>query len=307
MSAVTLPVLQSVMLPGSGVRLHAVAVGPPDGEPVVLLHGFPEFWYGWRKQIGPLAAAGFRVIALDQRGYNASDKPPRVSDYAIDRPAADVAAVLDVLGIRRAAVVGHDWGGGVGWWLALSRPDRVSRLAVLNCPHPEAMVRTLLGDVGQLMRSWYIFAWQLPRLPEWSLRRGNFRALVRGMRHSARPGTFTDADFALYRQAWGQPGVLTGMLNWYRAGVRYRPRMSRAPRVRVPTLLIWGERDRFAKTKLAKRSIAYCDDGRLELFPRATHWVHLEEPGRVNRLLIDFLRAGEPAEPVERQSLAAMT
>ena len=175
---------ESAVLTGDGVRLHAVLAGPPGGEPVVLLHGFPEFWYGWRHQIGPLAAAGYRVIALDQRGYNANDKPPRVRDYAVDRLAADVAAALDALGVRRAAVVGHDWGGGVGWWLALTRPERVSRLAVINCPHPEAMRRTLWSDVGQLMRSWYVFAWQLPRLPEWSLRRRDFRAW---RRPSARP------------------------------------------------------------------------------------------------------------------------
>lgn len=282
---------ESAVLPGDGVRLHAILAGPPGGEPVVLLHGFPEFWYGWRHQIGPLATAGFRVIALDQRGYNASDKPPRVRDYAIDRLAADVVAALDALGVRRAAVVGHDWGGGVGWWLALTRPERVSRLAVINCPHLDAMFRTLGSDVGQLLRSWYVFAWQLPRLPEWSLRRRDFRALATALRKTSRPGTFTDADLALYRQAWAQPGALTGMLNWYRAAVRHRPHLPRGPRVRVPTLLIWGGRDRFLKAKLARASIRYCDDGRLEQLPWASHWVHLEEPGRVSRLLTDFLGA----------------
>jgi pimeloyl-ACP methyl ester carboxylesterase len=282
---------ETAVLPGDGVRLHAVLAGPADGEPVVLLHGFPEFSYGWRHQIGPLAAAGYRVIALDQRGYNASDKPPRVRDYAVDRLAADVAAALDSIGVRRAAVVGHDWGGGVGWWLALTRPDRVSRLTIINCPHPEAMLRTLGSDVGQLMRSWYMFAWQLPRLPEWSLGRRDFRALATALRKTSRPGTFTDADLAVYRQAWAQPGALTGMLNWYRAAVRHRPPVPRDPRVRVPTLIIWGGRDRFLKAKLAGASLRYCDDGRLELLPWASHWVHLEEPERVNRLLTDFLGA----------------
>jgi pimeloyl-ACP methyl ester carboxylesterase len=289
---------ESAVLPGDGARLHAVLAGPPDGEPVVLLHGFPEFWYGWRHQIGPLAAAGYRVVALDQRGYNASDKPPRVRDYTVDRLAADVAAALDGLGVRRAAVVGHDWGGGVGWWLALTRPDRVSRLAVINCPHPEAMLRTLWSDVGQLMRSWYVFAWQLPRLPEWSLGRRDFRGLATALRKTSRPGTFTDADLAVYRQAWAQPGALTGMLNWYRAAVRHRPHLPRGPRVRVPTLVFWGGRDRFLKTKLASASLRYCDAGRLELLPWASHWVHLEEPGRVNRLLTHFLGARPSAAAV---------
>lgn len=286
--------LESLVLTSGSVRIHAVATGPRSGRPVVLLHGFPEFWYGWRHQLGPLAAAGFRVYALDQRGYNASDRPPAVADYALDKLAGDVTAVLDALDLRRAAVVGHDWGGGVGWWLALKRPDRVGRLAVLNCPHPEAFARTLWSDFGQLTRSWYMFAFQIPGLPERELARHDYRGLVRGMEKSARPGTFTAADFTAYKAAWAQPGALTAMVNWYRAAARAQGPPPRAPRVRVPTLVIWGCRDRFLTTKLAKRSVAYCDRGRLELLPTATHWLQHEEPGRVNRLLIDFLSEGTP-------------
>lgn len=293
--SVTPPPVQSVWLPGAGIRLHAVAAGPAGGEPVFLLHGFPEFWYGWRQQIAPLAAAGFRVLAPDQRGYNASDKPPRVRDYALDRLADDVEAALDALGVARAAVVGHDWGAAVGWWLALTRPRRVTRLAVVNVPHPTAFVRTLVSDVGQVLRSWYMFAWQLPRLPKWSMRRNDFRALVGAMRGTSRPGAFTDADFDAYRRAWAQPGALTGMVNWYRAAFRSGLPLPRDPRVRVPTLIVWGARDRFLQARLAKASAGYCDDVRLHLLPRATHWVQHEEPERVNRLLAEFLAAAPPA------------
>src|SRR5262249_5319827 len=141
--AVALPALEHLTLPGDGVRLHAVAAGPPTGPLVVLLHGFPEFWYGWRHQPGPLAAAGFRVSAPGQRGYNLSDKPPRVRDYATDALARDVVRLIDGLGAGTAAVVGHDWGGAVAWWVGIRHPDRVSRLAVLNCPHPLAMQAAL--------------------------------------------------------------------------------------------------------------------------------------------------------------------
>src|SRR5581483_11908543 len=134
-----LPPLDDLTLPGDGVRLHAVAAGDPRGPLVLLLHGFPEFWYGWRHQLGPLAAAGFRVVALDQRGYNTSDKPRPVPAYGLDRVAADAAAAIAGLGAERAAVVGHDWGGVAAWWLATARPERVSRLAILNAPHPAAM------------------------------------------------------------------------------------------------------------------------------------------------------------------------
>jgi pimeloyl-ACP methyl ester carboxylesterase len=275
---------------GDGVRLHAVTAGDPSGPPVVLLHGFPEFWYGWRRQIGPLAAAGFRVVALDQRGYGRSDKPPRVADYAIGRLARDVVACLDDLGAARAAVVGHDWGGGVGWHLAAAHPGRVSRLVVMNCPHPAAMRAALEGSWEQLARSWYVFAAQVPGLPERVAAWTNHGFLARAMRTSARPGTFTARDFARYRRAWARPGAVTGMVNWYRAAARYGADPSR-PRIGVPTLLLWGQRDRFLCRDLVALSAARCDDVRVERFPAATHWLHHEEPARVNRLLTEFLGA----------------
>jgi pimeloyl-ACP methyl ester carboxylesterase len=283
------PTRPTLWLPGDGVRLHAVGDGPADGPPVILLHGFPEFWYGWRHQIGPLAAAGFRVVAPDQRGYNRSDKPPRVADYAIDCLARDVVAALDSLGVATAAVVGHDWGGAVGWWLALRHPDRVARLAVLNCPHPLAMRLALESSWDQLARSWYAFAAQVPGLPERAAEWTGYRLLTWAMRRSARPGTFTDRDFALYREAWAMPGAMTGMVNWYGAAVRHGPDLS-DPRVRVPTLLLWGMRDQYLGRRLPVASADLCDDVRLVTFPAATHWLQHEEPDRVNELLIEFCR-----------------
>lgn len=281
-------------LTGDGVRLHAVTAGDPHGPPVVLLHGFPEFWYGWRHQIGPLAAAGFHVVALDQRGYNRSDKPPRVADYATDRLAADVVKCLDDLNVSRAAVVGHDWGGGVGWHVAAARPDRVSKLVVLNCPHPVAMNAALEGSWAQLARSWYVFAFQIPGLPERVAAWSDFRLVARLMRRTSRPGTFSDRDLRLYRRAWARPGALTAMVNWYRAAARFGPRVP-SPRVRVPTLLLWGQRDRFLGPDLADASANLCDDVRLVRFPAATHWLQHEEPAEVNRLIAEFLSETTPA------------
>ncbi|WP_439629923.1 alpha/beta fold hydrolase [Gemmata sp.] len=280
--------VQRRWLTGDGVRLRAVTAGDPHGPPVVLLHGFPDFWYGWRHQIGPLAASGFHVIALDQRGYNRSDKPPRVADYATDRLASDVVKCLDGLSVDRAVVVGHDWGGGVGWHVAAAHPDRVAKLVVLNCPHPVAMQAALEGSFAQLVRSWYVFAFQIPGLPECVAAGGDFRLLARAVRRSSRPGTFSDRDLRRYRRAWGRPGALTAMVNWYRAAARYGPRLPR-PRVTVPTLLLWGERDRFLDPDLADASAALCDDVRLVRFPAATHWVHQEEPREVNRLIAEFV------------------
>ncbi|MDB5314130.1 MAG: alpha/beta hydrolase [Gemmataceae bacterium] len=289
------PKLGHRTLPGDGVRLHAVSAGPADGPPVILLHGFPEFWYGWRHQLPVLAEAGFRVVALDQRGYNRSDKPTRPKDYAIDVLARDVVAVIDALGVEKAAVVGHDWGGGVGWRVALDHPGRVSRLVVLNCPHPLAMQAAIEGSFAQLVRSWYIFAAQVPGLPEVIARWTDYGFLTWSVRRSARPGTFSDRDLARYRRAWRRPGALTAMVNWYRAAVRCRPETTAGPRVRVPTLLLWGMRDRFLGPDLAAASASLCADVRFVRFPGATHWVQHEEPDRVNELLKVFLRPDTPA------------
>jgi pimeloyl-ACP methyl ester carboxylesterase len=272
----------------NGLRLHVVETGPQSGPPVVLLHGFPELWYGWRKQLGPLAEAGFRVIVPDQRGYNTSDKPGGVAAYRIETLAEDVVGLLDAAGLERAAIVGHDWGAVVAWWLGLAHPERVSRLAILNVPHPAVMRRHLLSSPRQMRRSWYVFFFQVPGLPERFLARDDFKNLARGVR-GGRRGTCTDEDLAVYRAAWGQPGALTAMVNWYRAALRSTGRRLPRLRVSVPTLLLWGARDRFLGREMAEPSAALCDDGRLEIFEGATHWLQHDEADAVNDRLVRFL------------------
>jgi pimeloyl-ACP methyl ester carboxylesterase len=273
----------------NGVRLHVVEAGPEDGPLLILLHGFPEFWYGWRRQIGPLAAAGFRVQCPDQRGYNLSDKPRRVAAYNLDRLAGDVVALIDAAGAAKARVVGHDWGGVVGWWLGIRHPQRLERLALLNIPHPLVMEHALWHNAVQRKKSDYMFYFQLPWLPEWLFSRRGFAYAEKSLRASSRPGTFSDEDVERYKEAWSQPGAVRSMLHWYRAALRARPRKPQTGRVTIPTLLIWGTQDRFLGQEMAQPSIDLCDEGRLELIPEATHWVQLEEPERVNGLLVDFL------------------
>ena len=272
----------------NGVRLHAVEAGPEDGPLLILLHGFPEFWYGWRHQIGPLAEAGFRVLVPDQRGYNRSDKPPGLSAYRLATLALDVVGLIDAAGRERAAVAGHDWGGVVAWWLGIHHPGRLERLALLNIPHPWIMRRTLRERAEQRKKSLYMLFFQLPWLPERALRKDDWALAVKTLRATSRPGTFTDEDLRLYREAWAQPGALTGMLSWYRAALRRPPRLGPHLRVTVPTLLLWGARDRALLRDMARPSIDLCDDGRLVTFDEATHWVQHEEPDRVNPLLADF-------------------
>lgn len=273
----------------NGVQLNVASLGPEEGPLLILLHGFPEFWYAWRHQLGPFSEAGYRVIAPDQRGYNRSDKPPHVASYCLDLLADDVAGLIEATGRQTASVVGHDWGGVVAWWTALRHPTLVDRLVVLNAPHPTTFKRTLRRHPSQIVKSWYVFFFQLPRLPERRLGRHNFEPLVQALRTTSRPGTFSDGDFDHYRDAWSQPTALTTMIHWYRAAMRNPPRPMTDTRVRQPVLLIWGVRDRFLNAGLAPDSIKFCDRGHLHLIEQATHWVQHEEPDRVNQLLLDFL------------------
>lgn len=285
-------VIDFAAMPGRGVNLHVARAGPQDGPLVILLHGFPEFWYGWRHQIGPLAGAGFRVLAPDQRGYNLSEKPRGVAHYALDHLADDILALVDGQGRERAAIVGHDWGGLVAWWLALRNPERVERLAILNAPHPDFLLRGEWKRFPQVLRSWYVVAFQIPWLPEAGLGVFHGRSLADGLIRTSRPGTFTASEIARYREAWAKPGALTAMVNWYRAALQTRPTDRIPSRVLVPTRILWGARDRFIGRRYASDALARCDGGRLEFFEDATHWVHHEEPDRLNDRLIEFLGAG---------------
>jgi pimeloyl-ACP methyl ester carboxylesterase len=273
----------------NGICLHVAAAGPADGPLVVLLHGFPEYWGAWRAYMATLAAAGFRVLAPDQRGYNTSDKPTRVADYRLDILAADIVGLIDGEQRERAFIVGHDWGGAVAWRLAQRHPDRVERVVVLNCCPAEVLQAKAFFSPSQLMKSWYIFAFQLPWLPEWAFGRGDFATLTRGMVSSSREGTFGDEALAGLRTAWGQPGAMTAMLAWYRAAARRPPK--RGGPITVPALLIWGEQDRFLGTQLLEPTMALCEQGTLIRMPDATHWVNHEEAEAICAELIRFFQS----------------
>ncbi|WP_019987827.1 alpha/beta fold hydrolase [Rudanella lutea] len=271
----------------NGIRLHVVQAGPAAGPLIVLLHGFPEFWYGWQHQILPLAEAGFRVWVPDGRGYNLSDKPANTAAYNLDELAADVVGLIDAAGKEKAIVVGHDWGAAVAWWVAATYPERVDRLVTVNVPHPAVMKQFTRRQPRQMLRSWYIGFFQLPVLPEVLSRLGNWSALVRTLQSSSRPGTFSTDDLKLYRAAWSQPGAIRAMINWYRALARHPPRRRAQRRITVPTLLIWGAQDRFLMREMAQPSIDLCEQGRVVYFETATHWVQHEEAEAVTNLIIN--------------------
>jgi pimeloyl-ACP methyl ester carboxylesterase len=281
--------VEELLFKNGNIGLHAVAVGPQDGPFVVLLHGFPEFWYGWRRQIEPLAAAGFRVIVPDQRGYNLSSKPSGVAAYSLTELVSDVIAIADQLRQEKIFLAGHDWGAAVAWSAALLHPERIAKLVVLNVPHPSVMRKFISTHPRQLFRSWYMFFFQLPWLPEAFFSAFDFRAGARALVRSSRPGTFSDEELVQYRAAWFQPGAPTGMINWYRALFRTRVKFPDKT-VRVPTRILWGERDNFLLAEMAHESLRYCASAELFTFANATHWLQHEEPARVSELLIDFFR-----------------
>ncbi|WP_437729300.1 alpha/beta fold hydrolase [Sorangium sp. So ce861] len=275
----------------SGVRLHYVEAG--EGPLVVLLHGFPELWYSWRHQIPALVEAGYRVIAPDMRGYNLSDKPRGVGAYAIDELTADVAALIEASGAERAAaVVGHDWGGGVAWTFAMRYPALLERLVILNCPHPQKLLAGF-RTARQLRKSWYMFFFQLPKVPELIAQRSDYALLREAlMNDPQRPGAISDDDLARYVASWSQPGALTATINYYRA--MFRPGslagLSRPTRVDVPVLVIWGEHDRYLGAELAAPDPELVPNARVARIPDASHGVLYDRPERVNQLLIEFLR-----------------
>lgn len=269
----------------NGVRLHYVQAG--SGPLVVLLHGFPEFWYAWRRQIPALAAAGFRVIAPDLRGYGLSDKPAPVEAYGLGSLVEDVRALIESTGARRASVVGHDVGAVVAWALAMQHPERVDRVCILNGPHPVRMLRGLLNPL-QLVRSWYIFFFQLPQLPERVARRNDFELLLEPFaRIPARRG-WAPHELDAYRRAFEVPGALSAMINGYRAPLRGGPGVRPRP-VDAPVYVLWGDRDPYLRRSLAHPGERWAPRARVEHLPHAGHFVQHEAPDLVNARLVAFL------------------
>src|SRR4051812_40760987 len=264
------------------VKLHYVEAG--DGPLIVLLHGFPEFWYGWRLQIAPLAAAGFRVVAPDLRGYNLSSKPAGVKAYSAAELAADVRGLIQERGAESAHVVGHDWGGTAAWTLAMNHPEVVDRLAILNAAHPRKLNEGLKHP-SQLRRSWYFFYFQLPDLPEHHAQADDWEFFQDFLRDAQPP--YTPEEIERYVEAWSQPDAATAMINYYRFAVRHSA--GEIQPVGAARLVIRGEAARYLGPTLAEPPQEDVPNlVRVERLPDASHWVHHDEAERVNEMLVDF-------------------
>lgn len=274
----------------NGVRLHYVTQGL--GPLMLFLHGFPEFWYSWRHQI-PEFAKDHKVVAIDLRGYNDSDKPAHPSAYRMSELVQDVAGVIQALGYDRCILVGHDWGGAIAWNVAYAHPNLVEKLIVLNLPHPAKFAQGLLTP-QQLLKSSYIFFFQLPVLPELLLWWDDYRAIANAFTNMAVDKTaFSPVDLEAYKDAAAKRGALTAMLNYYRHAMQDGMIQRQWEVLEVPTLLIWGENDAALGKELTYGTDAYVKHLRLEYIPNCSHWVQQEQPERVNQLMRSFLSSSE--------------
>ena len=272
-----------------GLVLHTLVAGPPKGPLAVLLHGFPEHWFSWRKQIPALAEAGYRVVVPDQRGYNRSDKPRGIRPYQMDILTLDVAHLIRHFTRETAVVIGHDWGGGVAWQFAADYPELVERLIIMNAPHPKAMGRELRKGWEQRLKSWYMLFFQLPLLPEFLFTLNPRQTARRSFNEmTIQPEAFSDDEVEMMAVAMSQPRAMTSMINWYRA-IRYQP-ASKANHISAPTLLIWGEQD-FALSKALTYDLEkWVPNIRVLYVPDSGHWVQNEAANVVNGALLAFLQ-----------------
>jgi pimeloyl-ACP methyl ester carboxylesterase len=278
--------LQHSFLDPNGIRLHYVTQG--QGPLMLFLHGFPEFWYSWRHQLAEFSR-DYTCVALDLRGYNDSDKPEGIEAYRMEALVADIEGAIRRLGYNRCILVGHDWGGAIAWYFAYTHGAMLESLIVMNLPHP-AKFSAGLSNPQQLLKSWYIGAFQIPWLPETLLEAGDYWLIEQLFRGTAvRKGAFTDADIQEYKAAAAKPGALTAMLNYYRNLVNH-PFWERSwPILEVPTLMVWGEDDTALGKELTYGTEDYVRDFHLRYVPNCGHWVQQEQPLQVNTHMRDFL------------------
>lgn len=272
-----------------GVRLHYATAG--EGERlVILLHGFPESWYSWRHQISALSE-DYTVVAPDMRGYNLSDKPLNVSDYEMDKLVDDVTGLISYFGRENAAVIGHDWGAAVAWSLAQKHPEYVWKLGAMQVPPAQVLKKNF--SFRQFMASWYMFFFQIPALPEFVLKYNDYAILKNALKNTtAEKGVFDAEDIAQYEKAWREPYALTAMLNYYRANVLKRlfSKQENQPKIKVPTVFIYGEQDTAVMPETVK-GVGEAIDAPFEEFhiPTAAHWVQQEASDAVTEILREFL------------------
>jgi epoxide hydrolase 4 len=272
----------------NGNTLVVSTIGSRELPAVVVLHGFPDDRIGMADLATRIADQGFFCVVPDQRGCGESDAPSDPRLYATSKLVDDIAGIVAAMGVDRCHVVGHDWGGAVAWTAAAEQRPWLDRLAIINVPHPASFMAFIRREPRQMLRSWYMAFFQIPRIPEWALGRKRFAPLSKALRSTAPPEVFDRNETDRYREVWARPGVITGMLNWYR-GIRYQ-RPSGGSLVRVPTLVVWGDDDAVLDARLADLSAGRCVNARVVHLPGRGHWAHRESPEEVSGLIVEHLR-----------------
>lgn len=280
----------------NGLRFELAVAGPANSDKLAIcLHGFPELAYSWRFQMPTLAAKGWRVWAPNMRGYGESEKPAGVGNYALNHLIQDVAALIDAAKAenpaREVMLVAHDWGAIVAWHFAIHMPRPIKRLVIMNVPHPKVAEREIFKS-RQFWKSWYIFFFQLPWLPEFVLKRGGGKRIRQAFSKMALDQTnFGDADLDVYAGAALRTGSMTAMVNYYRALLRTPDvKQTGEARVIIPTLMIWGEADTALNIHCTEGTEEWVPRLTLKRLPGVSHWVQQEAPEKVNAILADWLK-----------------
>ncbi len=294
---------EAIDVRANGIDLRVRTAGQGD-RLALLLHGFPEAWFSWRAQIPAPAELGYRVWAPDLRGYGESERPRGVDAYRMEKLLGDVAGLIDAAKAKEVVLIAHDWGGAIAWQFAMRRVRKIDRLVALNIPHPALFAKHLFRPGPQMLRSWYIFMFQLPWLPEWYLGRHDHHAIEAAFASSAVDRRrFPPELLELYKKNAARPGALNAMVNYYRAAMRAGPRgpgSGKAP-LEVPTLMIWGERDAALGKEMTFGTERYVRDLTVRYVPHASHWVQQEAPETVNRMTSAWLRGERVPEAREIQ------
>jgi pimeloyl-ACP methyl ester carboxylesterase len=278
----------------NGLNFNVAVAGSGD-RLALCLHGFPESSFSWRYQMPLLAQLGYQVWAPDLRGYGGTSRPTGVEAYSLDNLRADVAALIEASGARQTVLIGHDWGALIAWNYAMFGRLPIDRLIIMNVPHP-ALAEKGLRTLRQLRKSWYIFFFQLPRIPEWALSRKGYAAIAQAFRGMTVDKSRFPAEVTrVYQESAAQPGALTAMLNYYRALLRNLSanRKRGTPQIKVPTLMLWGEVDAALGKELTYGTDRYVSDLTLRYLPNVSHWVQQEAPETVNSMMEAWLTGNQ--------------
>lgn len=279
----------------NGIKFHYVAAGDKSKPLMLFLHGFPEFWFSWRHQLQEFCK-DYRVVAIDMRGYSETERPLHKQDYQMDKLKQDVVELIPALGYTSCTLVAHDWGGVVAWRVVQRHPELVDRFIVMNCPHPKAYIRQMKKGWGQFLKSWYMFLFQVPWLPEFfiGLRDyGQFNAMFRGKQMGVRNrAAFPTEILEAYKYTFSKPGALTAPLNYYRCmfSVPLSKESAKTP-IAVPTLIIWGDDDGALETAMADDHASLVSDLTVRHIPNCSHWVQQDAPDLVNKYMREWLEA----------------